>query len=87
LRLERETGSVAPRPHAGGAPRKIHGAAEAALRDHVAAHPDLTDRERARRFGRRVRVSRATMNRTLRLLGISVKKSRRSRSSPGRFAR
>lgn len=40
ITLERATGSVAPRPHGGGAPARLDAARRAALCAHVDAHND-----------------------------------------------
>jgi transposase len=42
VRRERETGSTAPKPHAGGAPPAVAGATVQVLKDLVAAQPSRT---------------------------------------------
>jgi len=42
LKRKRQTGSVAPKPHAGGPPPKLDDAAQARLLDLVRAQPDAT---------------------------------------------
>ena len=85
-RKKRETGSVAAAPHGGGQPRLLTAEALVQLRDLVARQSDLTDTEFIEAFvklgGRRV--SPATMNRYLRRLGLTRKKSSSSRPSNSR---
>ncbi len=59
-----------------GAPRKIPAAAEAALRAQVAATPDATLAEHCAQWAAagQATVSCATMSRSLRRLGLSLKK-------------
>jgi len=75
-RLRRETGGLEPRPYGGGYPPRISADQEQLVRQMVAEQPDLTDQEAAWEFHRRTgtSVSRATMGRTLRKLGLTRKK-------------
>jgi transposase len=75
-RLKRETGALEPRPYGGGYPPRISAEQEQLVRQLVAEQPDLTDQEAAWEFHRRTgtSVSRATMGRTLRKLGLTRKK-------------
>jgi transposase len=75
-RLKRETGALEPRPYGGGYPPRISADQEELVRQMVAEQPDLTDQEAAWEFHRRTgtSVSRATMGRTLRKLGLTRKK-------------
>ena len=74
---QRGTGSVAPTPKP-GRPPKIGPAAHSALAALVLAAPDATLAEHCARWEATtgVRVSRATMSRLLRRLGLPLKKSR-----------
>jgi len=75
-RLKRETGALEPRPRGGGYPPRIAPGKEQLVREIVADQPDLTIQEAAWEFHRRTgtSVSRATMGRTLRKLGLTRKK-------------
>jgi transposase len=75
-RLKRETGALEPRPYGGGYPPRISAEQEEIVRQMVAEQPDLTDQEAAWEYHRRTgtSVSRATMGRTLRKLGLTRKK-------------
>jgi transposase len=75
-RRQRSTGTVAARPRPGRTPR-IGPAYAAALRTQVTAASDATLAQHCARWEAEhgVRVSVATMSRTLRRLGITVKKS------------
>ncbi len=75
-RRHRSTGSVAARPRPGRTPR-IGPAQAGTLATQVAAAPDATLRQHCARWEteRGVRLSVATMSRTIRRLGITVKKS------------
>lgn len=75
-RLKRETGALLPRPQGGGYPPRIPAEREHVVREMVAQQPDLTDQEAAWEYHRRTgtSVSRATMGRTLRKLGLTRKK-------------
>jgi transposase len=72
-RLKRETGGLEPLPRGGGYPPRIAPEKEQLVREIIAAQPDATDQEAAWEFHRRTgtSVSRATMGRTLRELGLT----------------
>lgn len=76
LRRYRQTGSVAPSPHGGGASCVLSGSDVAALLAHVEQHNDWTAAEYAvwLREERGVEVSRSTVDRTLRSQGYTRKK-------------
>ncbi len=67
--------SLQPR-HSRGGPRKIGAAAEGALRDQVAAHPDATLAEHCAVWAQagHEAVSVATMSRALKRLGLPLNK-------------
>ena len=71
----REAGTAAARPRPGRTPR-VGPAQESALRAQVVAHPDATLVQHCAQWEAEqgVRVSVATMSRTLRRLGITLKK-------------
>src|SRR5262249_29271377 len=77
LRLQRETGSLAPRPVPGPVAVKTE-ALVAALPERLAEHADATLMEQCAwwRAASGVEVSTATMSRALTRLGCSRKKSR-----------
>ena len=88
LNLERETGSVEPRPHGGGPAPKLDDAGVRELRTVVEEKNDRTLDEIANELDRRrkVRVGRSTVWRLLDRLGITRKKNatrRRRRSARG----
>lgn len=87
LRLARETGSVEPAPHGGGAPKRIQEAEQAVLTELVRARPDATLEELciALEAQTGVSVSRSTMSRELRSLGLTRKKSPSWRKSAARL--
>lgn len=72
LQRRRATGSLAPQPHAGGAPAALTAKQRQRLADLVAADPDATLAELAQRL--RVAVSVPTVWRVLLLLGLPRKK-------------
>jgi transposase len=76
LRRHRSTGSVAPKPHAGGQQRRL-AAAEAVIREAVRTIPDITLDELCTHVAaaQGIRVSVPTMCRALQLLGLPRKKS------------
>ena len=78
LRRHRTTGQVAPKPHAGGQPRRLDAAAQASIQQWVQEQPDLTLDELCTRVtdALRVPVSRPTMCRALQRLGLPRKKRR-----------
>ena len=77
LRLTRETGSPAPRPHAGGQTHRITDAQLRAFGTLVDEKPDRTRAEMAQAWAERtgLHVSVATIARTLARLGYTLKKS------------
>jgi transposase len=87
LTLHRQTGSVEPRPHAGGVPPKID---ERGL-EHVGAlleeAPDATVDELADDFARRyhIAVGRSTMDRAIHRLDVTRKKNPSMRPSATRL--
>jgi len=88
LNLERETGSVEPRPHGGGPAPKLDDAGVQELRAVVEEKNDRTLDEVANELDRRrkVRVGRSTVWRILDRLGITRKKNatrRRAGSARG----
>ena len=78
LRLARETGSVEPRPHGGGAVRRTTQQEQDLIVELVRARPDATLEELCVALELRagLRISRSTMSRELRLLGLTRKKNR-----------
>ena len=78
LRLARETGSVEPRPHGGGAVRRTSPQEQDLIVELVQARPDATLEELCDALEMRtgLRISRSTMSRELRLLGLTRKKNR-----------
>jgi transposase len=79
----RATGSLAPCPHGGGVLPKLDKTTEPQIRALEEEKNDRTLTELAKQVERRchVRVSRWTMGRTLRRMGITRKKSRSERAS------
>jgi transposase len=87
LNLERETGSVEPRPHGGGPTPKLDDAGVQEMRAIVAEKTDRTLDEIAKEMGVRnmAHVGRTTVWRTLDRLGLTRKKNRTSkRAGPTR---
>lgn len=78
-----ETGSVEPRPHGGGAPRRLSPEDMDALKRWVTAHSDWSAREFQARLEkeRNVAVSESTILRAIRKLGWTRKKSPSTRPS------
>lgn len=76
-------GSVCALPHGGGAPRKVDAAGEDVLRQWVSEHPDTTDEELARVYAVRAgrSINHSTVNRALRRMGLTRKKSLSTRPS------
>jgi transposase len=72
LQRHRRTGSVQPKPHAGGPPPKLDAAARARLRKLVRTQPDATLAELGDRLG--VSCSRMTIARALKRQRITRKK-------------
>ena len=81
LRQYRTTGSIAPKPHAGGQKPRLDATAQAIIRRLVSDHPDETLQELGAGVAAEtgVRVSVATMCRVLQRLGLPRKKSRSMR--------
>jgi len=77
-RLKRERGGVAPRPHGGGAPRKVLAEHEAALREILGEKNDLTLAELKRALQERtgLDVSPAAVWDALDRMGFTLKKRR-----------
>ncbi|MBZ4336759.1 helix-turn-helix domain-containing protein [Corallococcus coralloides] len=71
------SGSCRPRPHGGGARRKVDAEGEALLRRLVGERPDATDEELARLYTQHAQcaVGHATVNRVLHRMGLTRKKS------------
>jgi transposase len=88
LRQRRGTGSLAPKPHAGGTPPTLGGPALAALRAQVQADPDATLAELRERLARDagVRAGVDAVCRALRRLGLPLKKRRCTPGSGTRHA-
>jgi len=76
VKLHKETGSVEPRPHGGGAPARLSSEDLDALKRWVTAHPDWYVREFQERLEteRGVKVSEPTVRRALERLGLPRKK-------------
>jgi transposase len=83
LNLERETGSVAPRPHGGGPAPKLDDAGVQEVRTVVEEKNDRTLDEVAKELDARlkVQVGRSTVWRALDRLGLTRKKKRFARAS------
>jgi transposase len=83
LQRERATGTLAPRPHAGGPPRCLDDADERLIRQQLEQQPDRTLDELieavALQSGKRV--SRATLGRAVQRLNLPRKKRRSTRPS------
>jgi transposase len=88
LRQHRTTGTIAPKPHAGGQKPRLDEAAHGLLRQVVRDDPDLTLHELCTRMATEtgVRVSVPTMCRVLQRLGVPRKKSPSTRRSETRSA-
>lgn len=84
LRQKRDHGDIAPLPHGGGARAKLSAEHLRQLPDLVAATPDATLDELREQMEKkaRVSVSLSTLCRSLQALGLSRKKSPRSRPRP-----
>ncbi len=87
LHRRRATGAIAAQPHTGGRPSPLW-AMEGAIRQWVAAQPDLTLAELRERLAPSLTPSVAALSRFLRRLGL-VRKRRRSTppSATGRRSR
>jgi transposase len=81
VRLERETGALAPRPHGGGNPRSIDVRGDRALKRLVRAKPDLTLDELTERLKTVTPrgTSASSVGRALKRLGVTLKKRASSR--------
>jgi transposase len=88
LRLFRETGSLEPRPHGGGAPRRLTSRDVERLKLLVERNPDWTTYELAEALTELLgsSVSRSTVHRELRRMGYTPKKSPWSPRSATRTA-
>lgn len=86
LRLQRETGRLAPKRPGGGNVSPIHGRVEVALRELVARMPDATVAELAEALAQaeRIHTSPSAVQRALSRLGFSRKKSPSPRASATR---
>lgn len=76
-RRYRETGTVAPKPHGGGAVAKLGKEQLAIVKALVTVQPDALLEELCERFAEQteVNVSVLTMQRAIQTLGLSVKKN------------
>jgi transposase len=78
LRLRRETGSLAPRPHAGGKASAVDETARAKIRGLVAAKPDATLAELCRDLagggGGGPSIKKSRMGQVLQAMGLKRKK-------------
>lgn len=76
LRMDREQGSVCPKPHAGGRTRLIGPVEEKVLEKLVLTHPDWTEGEYAKELNARLERTyhASTVGRAIRRLGYGVKK-------------
>jgi transposase len=83
IELERETGSVAPRAHGGGAPTRLGSVHRNVLRRLVQEDPDATLPQLAKRLARAThcRVHPWTIGRALADLNLPRKKRRSTRRS------
>lgn len=87
VRLQREGGSIAAKPHGGGTECRVPDTDKAVLQALLAEDPSLTQQELAERYGERAGrvVSQRTMSRVLRRLAITRKK--KPRTPPSATAR
>ncbi len=77
VRLKRETGSLDPKPHAGGPTLRVTEADREPLIQTFGQEPDVRQQDLADRFAAKGRpMSRATVGRALKRLGVTRKKSR-----------
>jgi transposase len=78
LRLNREQGTPARRPHGGGRAFLVDEANSKVLEAMVLAHPDWTEEEYRKAFNERtgLSLSDSTIGRAIRRLGYGVKKKR-----------
>ena len=75
-RRYKETGDVIPKPHGGGASRKINEAGEVFIKNALQKRNDMTENDLCEAYLRKfnVVVSQSTMNRTLNRLNYTLKK-------------
>ena len=80
-RLRRETGGFAPRPHGGGQPRALNARGDRHLEKLVREKPDRTLDELKVQLRKRAKVEASTsaITRSLKRLGLTLKKSRSRR--------
>ena len=78
LKLEDETGSLAPRPRGGGNFSALHGQVAETLKQQVRTRPDATVQEHFETLAAHTQVhtSRSAVMRALRREGLKLKKSR-----------
>lgn len=78
IALHRATGSVEPRPHGGGMPRRVTEDGQAMLRAWIADDPSTPQHVMANRLAEAGQplVSQQTVGRTLERMGYTRKKSR-----------
>lgn len=83
LKTYRATGSIAPKPHAGGAKPTLTATEHQVLLDLLEADNDATLKQLAQRLGAQtgVRVSGSTISRTLTKLNITRKKESQGQRS------
>jgi transposase len=83
LMLQRRTGAVAPKPHAGGKPSRLDVAARLQLQQWLADQPDLTLAELAERLHHtlHIQVSCPRLCGVLQELGLPRKKSHSMRAN------
>lgn len=77
LKRLRETGDLAPQPHAGGPSSRLDAQAQQSLRDWLREQPDLTLAELIERLdtGLGIRIGDSRLSLVLRRLGLPRKKS------------
>lgn len=81
LQRRRETGSIAPLPQNAGRKRGLNDQQMKKLKAWVRKHPDATLKEI--RAGMELSLSIAALDRALRVLGLTLKKSRSRRRNKG----
>lgn len=82
----RETGDLAPKPHAGGQPSRLDANAHQHLRDWLREQSDLTLAEMMERLDTRlgIRIGHSRLNVVLQKLGLPRKKCRSTRANATR---
>lgn len=77
LKQYRETGSIKPKPHAGGRPAQLNAEHQQVIAELVAADNDVTLVQLCEQFEQRLtmRVSRSTMGRVVQRLKLTMKKT------------